>query len=205
MCGRFALTTPIGEIKQHFYLKQAAALLTPRYNIAPSQVIVVVKNSILEFATWGFKINNTSNIIINLKMETILEKNYFNYLFKKQRCLVVASGFFEWKLIDNKKVPFYIGVKQQSTIGFAGVLNKDHCVILTTNVNCNKYKSTIHNRVPVIIDRSKYKVWLDNKSPVDILQHPMLQIPQEELFIYPVSSQVNNPKFDHEQCIKPLS
>lgn len=205
MCGRFTLTTPIDEIKQHFYLKQAAALLTPRYNIAPNQVIVIVKNNILEFANWGFKLNNTSNIIINLKLETILEKKYFNYLFKTQRCLVVASGFFEWKLIDNKKVPFYISVAKQNTIGFAGILNKDRCVILTTSANCNKYKNTVHNRVPVIIDRTKYKLWLDNKTPVDILQHSTLQIPQEDLSIYPVSSQVNNPRFDYAECIKPLS
>lgn len=205
MCGRFTLTAPIEEIRQHFYLEQAAALLKPRYNIAPSQVVIIIKNNILEFSTWGFNINNTSNIIINLKIETILEKNYFNFLFKKQRCLVVASGFFEWKLMDNKKIPFYVGVKKQNTIGLAGIFNKDHCVILTTSVDFNKYKNAIHNRVPVIIDRSKYKIWLDHKTPTDILQHEMLRIPQEEFFVYPVSSQVNNPKFDHEHCIKPLS
>lgn len=204
MCGRFALTSSVLDIKEHFALKQAAASLIPRYNIAPSQFVIIIKNNILEFATWGFNIANSSSIIINAKIETMLQKKYFHVLFKKQRCLIIANGFFEWKQIDNKKVPFYIQVKKQNMIGFAGVFNKDNCVILTTSVDYNKYKNAIHSRVPVIIDKANYKSWLDHKTSIDLLQNASLQISQEDFFMYPVSSQVNNPKFDNEMCIKPL-
>lgn len=198
MCGRFTLTATITDIKQHFSLKQASAILIPRYNIAPSQIVVIIKNNILDFATWGF------NNIINLRIETILEKKFLNFFFKKQRCLIVASGFFEWKTIDNKKIPFYIQVKQQNILGFAGIWIKDSCAILTTEVDHTKFKHAIHNRIPVIINKANYNLWLDQKTAVNLLNNQELQIKQEDFLMYPVSGQVNNPKFDNAMCIKSL-
>lgn len=196
MCGRFALTASAPQIKQHFALVQAAAMLTPRYNIAPSQTVVVVKDSKLDFATWGFKVLSYTNYIINIKIETILEKKWFGSLFKQQRCLIVASGFFEWKTIDNKKIPFYVQIKQENIIGFAGIFINDSCVILTTANGLA--------RVPVIIAKNNYNLWLAKKTPVDLLQDPKLQVLKEDFVIYPVTPQVNNPKFDNVMCIKSL-
>ena len=204
MCGRFALTASVLQIKEHFMLKQAAASLIPRYNIAPSQVVVIIKGNSLEFANWGFKMSNSINNIINVKIETALEKNCFNVAFKKQRCLIVASGFFEWKTIDNKKIPFYVQVKEQAILGFAGIFIKDNCAILTTNVDQAKYKDAIHSRIPVIINKSNYNLWLNQKTSIELLRSADLQINQEDFFMNPVSPQVNSPKFDNEMCIKSL-
>ena len=204
MCGRFALTASVLQIKEHFMLKQAAASLIPRYNIAPSQVVVIIKGNSLEFANWGFKMSNSINNIINVKIETALEKNCFNVAFKKQRCLIVASGFFEWKTIDNKKIPFYVQVKEQAILGFAGIFIKDNCAILTTNVDQNKYTDAIHSRIPVIINKSNYNLWLNQKTSIELLRSSDLQINQEDFFMNPVSSQVNSPRFDNEMCIKSL-
>ncbi len=205
MCGRFTLIADNQQLKEHFALKQATAVLIPRYNIAPSQFVIIIKNNSLEFATWGFKMSNTiSTNIINAKIETALEKKCFNLAFKKQRCLIPASGFFEWKAIGKTKVPFYIQVKDQNIIGLAGFFIKDCCVILTTNVDHSRYKNAVHNRIPVVINQSNYHLWLNEKTSMDLLQNTELQVPQEDFSMYPVSSQVNNPKFDNLMCIKSL-
>ena len=204
MCGRITLTATVQQIKEHFTLKQASAVLVPRYNIAPNQVIVIVKNDKLEFASWGFKMANSNNSIINAKIETVLEKKCFNLAFRKQRCLIVANGFFEWKTVGKQKVPFYIQVKDQSILGFAGIFIKDSCVILTTSTDNAKYKDAIHARVPVVISSHNYNLWLNVKTSIDLLCSSDLQIDQESFFMYPVSSQVNNPKFDNITCIKSL-
>jgi len=204
MCGRFTLTASLPQIKEHFTLQQAVAALIPRYNIAPSQFVVIIKNNSLEFATWGFKMANSINSIINAKIETVLEKKCFNMAFKKQRCLIVASGFFEWKTIGTKKAPFYVQVKEQAILGFAGIFIKDNCAILTTSVDQTKYKNAIHSRIPVIINKSNYHLWLNQKTSIDVLRQSDLQINQEDFLMYPVSSQVNSPKFDNAVCIKSL-
>ena len=204
MCGRFTLTASALQIKEHFRLQQASAVLIPRYNIAPSQIVVIIKNNSLDFATWGFKMSNSINSIINAKIETVLEKQCFNMAFKKQRCLIVASGFFEWKTIGNKKAPFYIQVKDHIIIGLAGIFIKDSCAILTTKVDQTKYKNAIHDRIPVIINKSNYHLWLNQKTSIDVLRQSDLQINQEDFLMYPVSSQVNSPKFDNAVCIRSL-
>ena len=204
MCGRITLTATIQEIKEHFALKQASAALIPRYNIAPSQFVVIVKGSTLEFASWGFKMVNSASSIINAKIETALEKRCFSSAFKKQRCLIVGNGFFEWKVVGKQKVPFYIQVKNQTILGFAGIFIKDTCVILTTATDNNKYIDAIHNRVPVIINSHNYHLWLNVKTPAELLLNPDLQINQQDFFMHPVSSQVNNPRFDDIVCIKSL-
>lgn len=204
MCGRITLTANISEIKEHFALRQASASLIPRYNIAPNQIVVVVKNDKLDFANWGFKIANSVNSIINAKIETVLEKKCFNWAFKKQRCLIIVNGFFEWKTVGTQKLPFYIQVKQQEVLGLAGIFIKDSCIILTTGTDYNKYKNAIHDRVPFVINANNYKAWLNIKTPIDLLCSPGVQIDQQDFFMYPVSSKVNNPKFDNQICIKSL-
>lgn len=205
MCGRITLISTIEQIKEHFAWLQASAVLVPRYNIAPSQIIVIIKNNKLEFASWGFKMINSTGTIINAKLETVIEKKCFNLAFKKQRCLIVANGFYEWKTVGKQKIPFYIQVKNQVILGLAGIFMQDSCVILTTGVDSIKYKNAIHNRVPVIINSHNYHMWLNPKTPINLLLDANLQINQEDFFMYPVSSQVNNPKFDNIACIKSLT
>jgi putative SOS response-associated peptidase YedK len=209
MCGRIALTASIEQIKQHFGLLQGSAVLVPRYNIAPGQVVLVINNNQLEFYSWGVKlttaVNNNRNIIINARLETVTEKRSFKVAFAKQRCLVVASGFFEWRPVNGKKIPYYITVQNQPILGLAAIIVGGNCVILTTAANSATEFSAIHNRAPVIINQENYALWLSSKTSVDKLLDPNLLIQQNNLQMFPVSMQVNNPKFDQSACIKSVT
>lgn len=203
MCGRLALTANIDDIKQHFAISpNSGALLVPRYNIAPSQLLLIVKDNKLEFVNWGIKLPQKNfGMVINAKIETVLEKKLFNNAFIKQRCLVIGSGFFEWKSVGGKKIPYYIQVKNNKILGFAGIMINNDCVILTTAA----VSSEIHPRIPVIIKSSEYAAWLNTKTPVTSLMSAELHFSASDFFIHPVSSQVNNPKFDNIACVKPLN
>jgi putative SOS response-associated peptidase YedK len=205
MCGRIALTSNVAQIKEHFAIKQGSAVLVPRYNIAPNQTVLIIKNGFLEFANWGFKISNSVHSIINARIETVSLKKCFSWAFKNQRCLIVANGFFEWQVVGKQKIPFYIQVKNQPILGFAGIFMKDSCLILTTSTDHSKYDHAFHNRVPVIINANSYAAWFNLKTSMDVLLGLDLQCDQRDFVMHPVSSQVNNPKFDNITCIQALT
>ena len=122
MCGRFSLTAEIEALTEYFQLTKRI-FMKPRYNIAPSELIPVLKTrGELEFLRWGFlpawQKRDDSNIgFINARSETLLEKPSFRDAFKKRRCLVIADGFYEWKKINRIKQPYYI--RQQNHEPFA--------------------------------------------------------------------------------------
>lgn len=205
MCGRIALISNLAQIKEHFAIKQGSAVLVPRYNISPNQTVLIIKNGCLEFANWGFKMSNSVHSIINARMETVSLKKCFSWAFKSQRCLIVANGFFEWQVVGKQKIPFYIQVKNQPILGLAGICMKDGCLILTTSTDNSKYVNVFHQRVPVIISANRYAEWFNLKTPMDVLLDPDLQCDQRDFVMQPVSSQVNNPKFDNITCIQALT
>ncbi len=206
MCGRFALSTEPKTIFEHFALTQHAVLI-PRYNIAPSQVIPTIRTpGQLEFLVWGLRpkwLKEGQNSFINARMETITEKPAFKYAFNKQRCLIVADGYYEWKQIGNIKQPYYISLPQQGLFAFAGIWDNDTCAILTTPATQSALVS-VHERMPVILTADQYATWLNAKSKVEQLQNCMLGTQLPILQIFPVSSKVSNPKNDFYECIKPL-
>ena len=205
MCGRICLTASIEQIKQHFPIVHGSAVLVPRYNIAPSDNVLIVKDNCLEFAQWGIKFAHFNQIVINARVETIIDKKAFSWAFKKQRCLVIANGFFEWKTIGKQKVPFYIQSINREILAFAGIFIKDNCLIITTSTQKSKIMQQIHQRMPLIINQNSYQSWLNSRSSVEVLLNPELYLEHSMLEAYPVSAQVNNPKFDNQLCIKSLT
>ena len=223
MCGRFTR-------KENF--KNLAALLglpippilTPRYNIAPSQLIACIRSlpesserECLELQ-WGLvpswaKDSNIGNKMINARAETVAEKPSFRKAFKQQRCMVLADGFYEWKREENTKQPYYIRMKDHRPFCFAGIWEQwrpgtndsvETCAMLT--IGPNSIMKPIHHRMPVILNPQDYDTWLDPR--MQNFQHltPLLQsYPPEEMEAFPVSTLVNNPIHDHEDCIQPLN
>ena len=123
MCGRFSLTD-IGSIFSRFGViisKDINKKITPHYNIAPTQKIPVIykdknQENRIEFMRWGLvpywaKDPKIGHKMINARAETLAQKPSFKHLLKSKRCLVPSSGFYEWKRIDKRKVPYYIGIK----------------------------------------------------------------------------------------------
>jgi len=131
MCGRFTQTATQEQIAQEFRLPDLP-LLTPRYNIAPSQLIAAVRvepetsNRRLVMLRWGVIPSWTKNPksgpqSINAKSETVAEKLSFRSAFKRRRCLVVATGFYEWQAHGRTKLPIWIGFPDRRPFAFAGI------------------------------------------------------------------------------------
>ena len=223
MCGRFTQTASPEVIAEQFKITNPP-LFTPRYNIAPSQPIAAIRIDpdratwTLVMLRWGLipswaKDPKIGNQCINAKAETVAEKPSFRSAFKKRRCLVVATGFYEWQVQGMRKQPMWIGLKSTQPFAFAGLWEqwkpaegepRETCTIITTEPN--DLIRPIHNRMPVILSPTAYDQWLDlSFQHVEPLKALLRPYPSEELTAYPVSTLVNNPRHDASQCLEPVS
>lgn len=197
----------------------------PRYNIAPTQPVPAVLNewqegkAQLELVHWGLipswaKDPSIGGRMINARAESLAQKPAFRAAFKRRRCLIPASGFYEWKKNpDGKtKTPMYIRMKDGRPFAFAGLWEVWHsedgsqiksCAIITGEPN--ELVKPIHDRMPVILLPQRYRDWLDpNERPADELMSMLKPYPPEQMQAYPVSRMVNNPKNDSPKCIEPM-
>ncbi|HSX20795.1 MAG TPA: SOS response-associated peptidase [Gammaproteobacteria bacterium] len=204
MCGRFCLYSEPTEIFAHFSVTQNA-VLTPRYNIAPTQVIPVVRSiGTLDFLTWGLRpvwLKEGQNAFINARLETLNEKPAFKHAFKTKRCLIPANGYYEWKQVGTVKQPYLFSLPQNKIFAFAGLWDGDTCALITTTAQPDL--AVIHHRMPLIIDPQFYALWLDPKTSVANLQATIQQKPYH-FTASPVSTKVNNPRHDFLECTKAL-
>src|SRR5439155_2817146 len=186
----------------------------PRYNIAPSQPIAVVANSgnnQIEFFRWGLvpswaKDPSIGNRMINARAETLAEKPMFKTALKRRRCLIPASGFYEWKKSPDGKIktPMYIRMKGGKPFAFAGLWDRWQspggeellsCTIVTgpPNTLCEE----IHNRMPVILSGEDCKSWVKpEEMSAEEAAALLKSYPPEEMEAFPVSRRVNNPAAD---------
>lgn len=211
MCGRFSLTVPIDALRQHFQL-QKGLYLKPRYNIAPSETIPVIKiPKEIDFLQWGFVAKwmdqNVHKGFINARSETVSQKPAFREAFRKRRCLIVVDGYYEWKQLPRIKQPYYIRRIDNAVFAFAGIWEGDTCAILTTDAHARLLE--LHARMPVIIDPKDYSMWLDPTTPMQQLESLLCLNKSEkseksEIEIYPVSTRMNDPLFEGPDCIRSL-
>lgn len=223
MCGRFTQTASPEVIAEQFTITNPP-LFTPRYNIAPSQPIAAIRidpdtaTRTLVMLRWGLipswaKDPKIGNQCINAKAETVAEKPSFRSAFKKRRCLVIATGFYEWQVQGRAKQPIWIGLQSKRPFAFAGLWEQwkppegeplETCTIITTEPN--DLMAPIHNRMPVILSPASYDQWLDlSFQQIEPLKALLRPYPSEELTAYPVSTLVNNPRHDASQCLEPVS
>ena len=221
MCGRFYLDVPADELMSHFGLELAPAL-EPRYNIAPSQSVPVILNGArgreLRMLRWGLipfwaKDEKIGYRTINARAETVDSKPAFRAAFRHRRCLIPASGFYEWQVGADGKQPYCIHPRQRPLFAFAGLYEHwqdgtgkvvDSCTILVTQANDRI--QPVHDRMPVILSAEHYPAWLDPQTKDPALLKPLLKsAPAEEIALYPVSKRVNSPRNDDVGCIAPLS
>jgi putative SOS response-associated peptidase YedK len=221
MCGRFALKTPPRSIQEHFHLPETVNL-SPRYNIAPSQAIAVVRHlpekrfPQQDMLRWGLIPHWAKDIkighkMINARAETLAQKPSFRAAFKKRRCLIAADGFYEWKHSGKAKQPIYVQMKNEAVFGIAGLWESwnspegnivESCTIVTTSPN--QLISEIHDRMPVILPPEQYETWLQDSPPEHSLQQLLMPYPADAMEAYQVSSIVNSPKNDTPACILPI-
>lgn len=214
MCGRFTLDTTANEIAQQFEVEVGESI-SSRYNIAPSQQILVIKKNeanrrSLEPMKWGLIPNWVKDLdswksnLINARVETVTEKPSFRSAFKHRPCLIPVSGFYEW---TKDKQPYYFN-QNKSLFALAGIWEswsngEDQlitCTIITTKANTEVSK--IHHRMPVIIQPTDYDLWL---GEVDGRKQLLDTLPEVDLELYPVSKKVNSPKNNNSGLIQPIN
>ena len=207
MCGRYSLTATSEALSQHFQLKKGMVMV-PRYNVAPTQIAPIVKTrGQIDFLQWGlvptWMAEKTENGFINARSETVSQKPSFRSAFKMRRCLVIASGYYEWKLIGKTKQPYYIHPKDGLPFAFAGLWEDETFTILTKAADQNLLE--IHQRMPIILPPTSYQTWLNPTASLNKDIELLLLSNEATTFeFYPVTPQVNNPRFEDPQCIVSL-
>ena len=222
MCGRFTLGATAATLAAQFDLATVPTW-TPRYNIAPTQEVLVVlqpspqANREARLHRWGLippwaKDPSIGNRMINARAETVATKPAFRRAFKERRCLLLADGLYEWQRQERRKQPFYIRLRDGRPFAFAGLWEHwegsegmaiQSCTILTTT--SNEVVGRIHDRMPVILNPTDYDRWLDPsiQEPA-VLQTLLRPYPADEMMAYPVSTRVNNPANDSPECVELL-
>ncbi len=219
MCGRFILEADAEEIRRAFKLDQVTMPIAPSYNIAPTQMVATVVardgRPVLEMMRWGLipvwaKEMGIGAKMINARVEGIADKPSFKRPLKKQRCLIVASGFYEWS--KDTKVPMFIRPKAKGPFGFAGLYDNwkspeggvvTSCAIITTAAN--ELMQAFHHRMPVILPKETHKVWLDpTREDLDELVALLQPYPADKMIAYPVSPLVNSIRNNSPECIRPV-
>ena len=222
MCGRFTLTTA-AEIVADVFGVAAAPRLTPRYNIAPTQPVAVVRATSagapeIALLRWGLipawaKDPAIGNRMINARAETVADKPAFRTAFQKRRCLVPADGFYEWQKTAGGKRPFLIRTRDARPFALAGLWESwqqpsatviESCTIITTAANA--LMGPIHDRMPVIVAPARYQAWLDPAlSDRATLEQILVPYPAAELIAQAVTTRVNNPRNDDPDCLAPAT
>ena len=219
MCGRYSLVST-ENIAARFDIQQQQLTLVPRYNVAPSQSMpVVVRNSpnrLVEMQ-WGLipswsKEPRAQFSTINARAETITKSPVFRGPFKSRRCLVPASGFFEWQRTERGKQPFCIRLKDGDLFAFAGLYdiwhdaegNELYSYTVITTVP-NDLVASIHNRMPVILRQEDEDVWLDKESEPAQLLALLKAYPADKMEAYPVSRAVNSPANDGAELMRSVA
>jgi putative SOS response-associated peptidase YedK len=221
MCGRFTLAATSEDLQDHYSL-QELPFVAPRYNIAPTQPVAAVRldeRGARQFThfQWGLipswaKEPSMGAKMINARSETVAEKPAFRAAFKRRRCLIPSTGFYEWQRTNGHKQPMFIHERDDGIISLAGLWEiwqssdgsvLETCTILTTSPN--SLMKPIHDRMPVILDPADYTTWLDSDTPLDQLQHLLRPVDPIRLAAYPVSTAVNRVQNDSPDCIRPLA
>ncbi len=222
MCGRFTLAVDPADLQEAFPQFAFPVQYQPRYNIAPTQPVLVLPNDgkfAADYYLWGLipvwaKDPGIASRLINARSETLAEKSSFRGAYKYKRCLVLADGFYEWKTQPGSrlKTPYHIRLASGKPFAFAGLwdewLGPDgsqvrSCTIITTEPNA--LMETMHSRMPVILPPSAYAEWLDPApQKPDTLQKLMTQYPANEMTAHSVSSLVNSPANDRPELIAPI-
>jgi putative SOS response-associated peptidase YedK len=220
MCGRFTQKYTWRELVDLYRLTQPARNLEPRYNIAPTTTVDVlrVRDGTRELVPmrWGLvpgwwkKSIKETAATFNARSETVDEKPMFRSAFKRSRCIIPASGYFEWRAEHGAKQPYYFSEADDGVLSIAGLWDhwKDietgelllSCTIIVTDAN--RFAGRVHNRMPVFLDEDNLDSWLDGCAGTELLR----PAPENLLQVWPVSKRVNRPvSGDDPTLIDPIN
>ena len=214
MCGRYTLGTT-ENLFDRFQIESDDSELQVRYNVAPSQVMPVVtleEKRRLEFMKWGLVPSwskDPKKALINARIEGITTKPSFRKPIRERRCLIPATGFYEWKKEPGGKTPYHIRRKDAQLFAFAGLYDfwkapdgeeiKTFAIVTTA---ANDLLTQVHNRMPVILSPEQDRLWLETPpGEIAMFLGSLQPLSAEELEMYPVSRKVNSPRYDLPELI----
>jgi putative SOS response-associated peptidase YedK len=224
MCGRYRLSRRKQIIEEHFDCVSGEEDWTPRYNVAPTQPVPVIRQHPkeprreLSLVRWGLipwwaKDASGAARMVNARSETAATLPAFRDAFKAWRCIVPADGFYEWQKIGKTKQPYCFEVNEGELFAFAGLWERwkdpagkslETCSILTTTPNT--VTSAVHDRMPVILEPDTYDLWLDPGFADTAALSELLKPYDARLMrSYPVSARVNSVVNDDVECSAPVS
>lgn len=222
MCGRYTLTTP-GELIAELFGLDSDPEVEARYNVAPTQEVAAVRvdeaGGPRRFVRlrWGLvphwaKDSSIGNKMINARSETVAEKSSFKTPLKRSRCLVLADGFYEWRKTESGKQPYHIHLTENRPFTMAGLWDRwakgpegvvESFTILTTTANDKV--SSLHDRMPVILDGEARDVWLDRAIEDPAVLVPLLRpFDSAQIDYCPVSKDVNNVRSNTPDLVRPI-
>jgi putative SOS response-associated peptidase YedK len=223
MCGRYRLSRRKQLVDEYFDMVSDEPDWTPRYNIAPTQPIPVIRQNPkepvreLSVMRWGLipswaKDASGSAGMINARSETAGTKPAFRDALKSRRCLIPADGFYEWKRDGKTKQPFCFEVGDGGLFAFAGLWERwrdpsrqwvKSWSILTTTPNA--VTSAVHDRMPVILHPDSYDLWLDpGMQNVAAISELLKPYDARLMRCYPVSTRINSVVNDDPECSAPV-
>jgi putative SOS response-associated peptidase YedK len=210
MCGRDTFRSKPEAVAEHFHLPEPPTE-PPRFNVAPSQAVPVIRDVTIERLRWGLvpswaKEPKVGFSNINARCESVAQSGAFRSAFKRRRCLLLADGFFEW-FPGPPKVPHYFRLREDGPFAFAGIWERwgdDLETVALITTQANNVVGPVHHRMPVILDYQAYPRWLDPEASPEELQALMKPYPAEEMVGYAVSDRVNRPQNDEPGCIEPV-
>jgi putative SOS response-associated peptidase YedK len=223
VCGRFSLDIPAEKLAEFFALLEEPRL-EARFNIAPSQPVLAVledrgtRRRTARHFRWGLvpfwaKDPKIGYRMINARSEAASEKPSFRAAFKYRRCLIPATGFYEWKKLGKRKQPFMIRLAASSRLmAFAGLWESwqspdgaelETCTILTTKAN--SLVADLHDRMPVILEPDQFHPWLDTDlQDVGLLRQLMQPYDPAAMTYFPVSQSLNSVANEGSELAVPI-
>jgi putative SOS response-associated peptidase YedK len=225
MCGRYTITRQEGLIEEMEAVLDPEVTKNewwkPRFNVAPTQAapVVTLRDGVrtIEMMRWGLvpfwagKSGAKPPLMINARIESVDTKAMFRDALERKRCLVPADGFFEWKKLGKKKQPMYIHPHDHRFFAFAGLWARAkvdggelHSFTIITGPP-NELVAPIHDRMPVVLDRSRWKSWLDPALDRDAARALLTVPPVDDWQAEAVSTWVNVADHDDAQCVEPVA
>jgi len=220
VCGRFAYFVPTATLLGEYQLAEAPEFAA-HYNVAPTQDIVAIRqtdNGAREAVAlrWGLvphwaKDLAIGNRMINARGETVADKPAFRHSFKSRRCIIPASGFYEWAQTPAGKWPYFITAAEAPLLSMAGIWARWHhggaepvetCAIVT--VEAAPTLTKIHARMPLCLAADEYADWLDPATPDDVCRGLLAANDTPAFAFHTVARAVNNPRNDNAELVAPV-
>ena len=236
MCGRYSVATKKIPKEHRHAARYTGIINDPHYNAAPSQTLPVVPNTNPNTAalfSWGllpaWATSHKINRPINARAETLTQNSMFRTLIGRNRCLVLADGFYEWKRITHAqntlfdlpaspgkgkiiRQPYRFTLLNEDLFSFAGLwdewVDKSTGEVLRTftiiTTEANKLVKEVHDRMPVIFTPEAEELWLNNDEPVDALLDLLKPYDAAAMKAYPISSLINSPQNNTPEVLNSL-